>query len=284
MAYIFSDALVSGLRRRIVLASRSLARKKLAVRRKLESAGLEDVSRSASGRSAIDALCFGRVYLETQEQPEFPLDQIDMFGMFQTISKISLYSFLLLLCLSLTNCNTDERNSEDKGLFDFSDDTDTAVEYIHEANRNLKSIKALYNQNNPRVEELKKALNDKDIEKVKKISDELSLVIIDGYVLAENAKEKIDKAKNLSGISTEFRDYLELKSESLELQIKAFNYRRDSAKLFRDEFGTEDTSKLDTAKAKFIENEKKFAEHITEAKKKNDQADKMWSESRRKKG
>ena len=205
-----------------------------------------------------------------------------MAGKFQTISKTLLLLSALVFCLGLTNCGSEGKDGEDGGMFDLRDDTDLAVDMIHEANRNLKSIRALYNQNNPKVEELKKALNDKDIEKVKKLTDEISLVIIDGYVLAESAKEKIDRAKNLGDISDEFRDYLELKSESLDLQIKAFNYRRDSAKLFGNEFGTEDSSKLDAAKAQFIENEKKFAEHINEAKKRNDQADKMWSDSRKK--
>jgi hypothetical protein len=206
-----------------------------------------------------------------------------MAANFQTTSKILLVLSATVFCLGLTNCGSESSDGgDDGGIFDLRDDTDIAVELIHEANRNLKSIRALYNQNNPKVEELKKALNDKDIEKVRKLTDEISLVIIDGYVLAENAKEKIDKAKNLSDISDEFRQYLELKAESLDLQIKAFNYRRDSATLFHEEFGTEDTSKLDAAKSKFVENEKKFAEYINEAKKRNDQADKMWSESRRK--
>jgi hypothetical protein len=208
-----------------------------------------------------------------------------MFTGLRKISQGFLFVMLLAFCLGLTTCSTGESSDSDdeSGLFDFRDDTDRAVELIHEANRNLKSIRTLYNKNNPRMEELKKALNDKDIEKVKKITDDLSLVIIDGYVLAENAKEKIDKAKDLEGINSEFREYLELKSESLELQIKAFNYRRDTAKLFRDEFGTEDPKLLETAKAKFTENEKKFAEYIEEAEKRSQQADKIWSESKKKK-
>ena len=202
------------------------------------------------------------------------------------ISKVFLLGLFVFFCFGLTSCNTetpDDPDSDDSGMFDLRDDTDRAVDLVHEANRNLKSIRVLYNKNNPKMDDLKNALNKKDIATVKKISDELSLVIIDGFVLAENAKEKIDKAKNLSGINQEFREYLELKSESLELQIKAFKDRRDTAKLFRDEFGTEDAQEMDVAKAKFIENEKKFAQHIAEAKKKSDEADKMWSESKRKK-
>lgn len=205
------------------------------------------------------------------------------------VNNIPIKSILLLLVVSLglglTNCNTtanNESDDDDGGLLDFRDDTDRAVKLVHEANRNLKSIRVLYNKNNPKMNLLKVALNKKDNAAVKKITDELSLVIIDGYVLAENAKEKIDKAKDLSDISDLFRDYLELKSESLELQIKAFNYRRDTAKLFGDEFGTEDETRLDAAKSKFIENEKKFADFIAEAKKRSDEADKMWSESKRK--
>lgn len=214
----------------------------------------------------------------------------DMSGRSTTHAKLTAAgsagaAFLLVLFLLFpaAGCSSDAGADGDAGIFDMRDDTDVAVELIHEANRNLKSIRALYNEHNPKVDELKKALTARDIEKVRKLTDEMSLVIIDGYVLAENAKEKIDKAKNLRDISDDFRQYLDLKSESLDLQKKAFNYRRDSAKLFRDEFGTEDQEKMDKAKAQFIENEKKFAELIAEAKKRNEQADKMWSESRRKK-
>ncbi len=199
---------------------------------------------------------------------------------------IVLTGVLLVFSLGLTTCNKEQPNNEssdDSSLLDFRDDTDRAVDLVHEANRNLKSIRVLYNKNNPKMQDLKSALNNKEIEKVKKITDELSLVIIDGYVLAENAKEKIDKAKDISGINNQFRDYLELKSESLELQIKAFNYRRDTAKLFRDEFGTKDPKQMEASKNQFLENEKKFADLISEAKKRSDQADKMWSESKRKK-
>jgi hypothetical protein len=40
---------------------------------------------------------------------------------------------------------------------------------------------------------------------------------------------------------------------------------------------------LEVAKAKFTENEKKFAEYIAEAKKRSDQADEIWTESKKKK-
>lgn len=206
-----------------------------------------------------------------------------MFVKFQTISKIILFVGLVFACLFFVNCGDDKKDDSSEGSSIFSDDTDRAVELVQEANRNLKSIKALYDENNPKVEELKTALNKKDVVKVKEIAEGLSLVIIDGYAFAENAKEKLDKAKELEGINDQFKQYLELKSESLDLQIKAFNYRRETAKLFRDEFGTEDTSKLDAAKTQFIENEKKFADLISQAKDRNDQADKMWTESKRKK-
>ncbi len=206
-----------------------------------------------------------------------------MIRSFRKNSKFFLLGGLLMLCLGLANCGKkDGKTADNRGLFD--DDTDVAVNLIHEANRNLRSIRALYNENNENFTKFKKAVSDKDNEKIKELSNELSLAIIDGYVLADNAKEKIDKAKRLSGISPDFRRYLELKSESLDMQIKAFNYRRDSAKLFRDEAGTDDEARLDEAKAKFIENEKKFDEYMEEAKKLNTQADEIWSESRRQRG
>lgn len=198
------------------------------------------------------------------------------------ISKTFLLILLVFAGIALTACKTKSVDTEESGGF-FDDDTDRAIEYVQEANRNLQSIKALYNVNNPKKDELKTALKNNEIEKVKKIADELTVVMVDGYVFAKNAKEKLDDAKNLKEINETFRRYLELKSESLELQIKAFDYWRDTAKLFRDEFNPDNEQQMEAAKAKFIENEKKFGEYQAEAKKLNDEADKIWSESKRKK-
>jgi hypothetical protein len=190
-------------------------------------------------------------------------------------NKKDLAVWLFLMSLMLTGCSIfGDGTGESGGILDTSDDTEKAVQYVDTANDNLQRIKLLYNQNNQKFEEFKKALGEKDIEKVKKLADELQYAINDGYVLAENAKENISKAQTLN-INDSYKEYLQLKESSLDMQIKAFSFRQDSAKLFRDKFGTDNELTLKTAAETFKQNEEKFAKHMKDAAEFSKQADEV---------
>ena len=163
----------------------------------------------------------------------------------------------------------------DGGVLTDSDETAEAVALVDEANNSLKRIRVLYRENNAKMKTLETALAKKDIATVKRTTDDLSLVILDGYALAETAQTKIRKAARLN-ISREFSDYLRLKDESLRLQINAFDHRRDSAKLFRDTFGTNDENAQKNAAAKFKKNEEDFAKKMAEAAKVSAEADALY--------
>jgi hypothetical protein len=174
------------------------------------------------------------------------------------------------------NCGNNG-DSDGPGLLSFSDDQDKAVEYVNEANDELKRIRILYRENNAKVEELKKSLGAKDLERVKRLSDDLLLVINDGYAFAEVALEKLGQAQRLN-INSDFKYYLSLKEESLRLQVKAFDFRRQSAILFRDKFGTNDPNAMSDAQKKFKENEANFEKTMAEAKKTSEEADKLYKD------
>ncbi|MGI8668520.1 MAG: hypothetical protein ACR2J3_01595 [Aridibacter sp.] len=200
---------------------------------------------------------------------------------YKSTKQYFIWVFLVFLCL--TACKTSGGNSTDSGgLLGSSDDTAEAVQLIEDANNNLKRIKILYTENNQKFDEFKKALANKDIEKVKQLADELQYAINDGYVLAESAKEKIAKAQELN-INQAFKEYLQLKEASLDMQIKAFDFRRQSAKLFRDKFGTDDTLQLKTAQETFKQNEENFAKFMKDAEDLSKQADEIAKESLKKK-
>ncbi len=168
--------------------------------------------------------------------------------------------------------------SNDTGLLSLGgDDTEQAVKYVDEANDDLKRIKILYRENNQKRAELKTALTNNDIEKVKRLSDDLLLVILDGFAFAESAKDKIGKALALD-INDDFKHYLRLKDESLSKQVKAFDYWKDSAKLFRDKFDASNPASMTEAATKFKENEKNFEKTMEEAKKLSEEADKFYKE------
>ncbi len=195
--------------------------------------------------------------------------------MFQSLRKICFW-LVLIIFVSASSCGKSEKSSIIPDVFN-SDDTQTAIELIDEANRNLKSIRALYKANESKVDELKKALKGQDIEQVKKLTDDLSLIINDGYVFAESAKEKIVKAQELD-INPDWKEYLRLKDESLAMQIKAFDFRKESAELFRDKFGGNDKAQMAEAARIFKKNEENYAEYMGEAAKKNQEADQLAKE------
>ncbi len=74
-----------------------------------------------------------------------------------------------------------------------------------------------------------------------------------------------------------------MKEASLDMQIRAFDFRRQSAKLFRDKFGTDDTIQLKTVQETFRQNEEKFAKFMKDAEELSKQADKLAKESMKKK-
>jgi len=195
------------------------------------------------------------------------------------IQSSSLILLLLVLVMSVfAGACEDSGTTQSPGILSFGDDQEEAIKEIEGANTELKRIRILYRENNAKMEELKKALKASDVPKVKRLADDLLLVIADGYAFAELAMEKLDTAQRLD-INEDFKYYLRLKEESLNLQLKAFDFRRQSAQLFRDKFGVDDKNSMSDAAKKFTENEKNFEKKMAEAKKASDEADKHYKET-----
>ncbi|MCY7377392.1 MAG: hypothetical protein LH472_15640 [Pyrinomonadaceae bacterium] len=160
--------------------------------------------------------------------------------------------FPVLLSL-LTACGKSESSESFDTLF-FSDDTTAAAELVADANEDLNKIKIMYKKNEDQLEDLKTAVGDKDIEKVKKITDDLVFIINDGITLGESALGKIEKAEAMN-VNSDFKDYLNLKAQSLQKQLDAFEHRRQAARLLRDSFGTNNPAAIEKAKGAFKEQE-----------------------------
>ena len=119
--------------------------------------------------------------------------------------------FSILFCVAFSACKNGETDSDNSSIFDFSsDDTETAIVLIQEANDELKRIKILYNENETALKELREASKNQDISRVKQLANELVYVINDGFIFADSAKSKIDEAQQLN-INPQFKDYLGLK-------------------------------------------------------------------------
>jgi hypothetical protein len=181
---------------------------------------------------------------------------------------------VLVSAVLFAGCNFGSRSSGTGEELGSDADREQAFRLIEDANENIKSIKVLYRNNNQKVDQLETALKAGDLKKVKELADELSLAINDGYLFADSIIDKIEKAQALD-INPTWKRYLSLKQESLELQIRAFDYRRNSAVLFRDKAGSEDPATLKLARDTFKTNEENFKKYMADAEKVSKEADEL---------
>jgi hypothetical protein len=181
-----------------------------------------------------------------------------------------LYFLIFLLLFFAISCG-------EKGevLPDLSrDDTDEAVKLVDKANKELKEIKKLYKANDGKVEDIKIAMKEQDVIKVRQLAKDAVTAIDEGIALGNSAIEKIDEARNLE-INENFDKYLTLKEESLRKLVEAFESRRELAKSLSEEFITTDPERIAKVKAELMEKEKKFNEIIKEGQEKSREANQL---------
>lgn len=152
----------------------------------------------------------------------------------------------------------------DSSILSLTDDTEEAVKLIDSANKDLQEIKKLYKANESRLEDLKLAMKDEKIEEVKKIANDAVYAINDGMGLGIDAVKKIDEAKNLD-INDDFREYLDLKENSLRKLMEAFELRRKIALALRDGYDPKNIKQRDFVKAEFEEKDALFKKLQKEA-------------------
>ena len=189
---------------------------------------------------------------------------------------------VILLFLSLFSaCQSEKKSSKSDSIFS-SDETKEAGELVLQANDDLKKVKAIYKANKNRVEDIKTAMTGKEVDKVKTIANDLVLEINNGLLSGEDAYKKIEKAETMD-INSTYKEYLELKKDSLRKHLDAFELRRQVAQLLRDSFGGKDPKEIDTAQLIFREKEAAFQKLIDEAKDLSQQANDLYEESMNKK-
>jgi len=193
------------------------------------------------------------------------------------------YALVVLVWLSvgvlLAACG--KGDSETSDLLNFSDDTTAAAQLVSEANEDLNKIKIKYKENETKREDLKEAMKNNDVEKVKKISDDLVYIINDGMALGESAIEKIGKAQEMS-INSDFKEYLQLKELSLQKQMDAFENYRQAARSLRDGYNPKDEKQREAVKNEFATRNDNFQKIMEEAKKYSKQANDLAKNSAKK--
>jgi len=166
------------------------------------------------------------------------------------------------------------------GLFGPKDETAAAAKLVQEANQDLTKIKQLYQDNEGDLEKegkrslLKKALEANDAVQVKKISDDVNFLIVDGMNYARSAVEKIQQAQDME-INSDYKEYLSLKEMALKKQIDAFEQYRQAARALRDNYDPKNEALRAKVKTEFDERSDKYRELMEQARDHSSQANEL---------
>ena len=162
-----------------------------------------------------------------------------------------------------------------------TDDTAEAANLVASANEDLQKIKVLYKSNENKREELKKALEANDVDKVRKISDDVVYLINDGSDNGKSAADKIEKAQEMQ-INDDYREYLRLKEESLKKEMDAFEEYRQAALVLRNTYDPKNTAVRDKVKDEFKNRSENYRSIMESARDYSKQANELAKEALKK--
>jgi hypothetical protein len=180
--------------------------------------------------------------------------------------------FLVIAAIVFGFTSCKKADSSQPSVFDFGNETPEAVELVKEANIKLKAVKVMYKNSQDQQLDLKTAMAEKDVEKVKNLSDSFVTQLNEGMNLGEEAIKKIDEAAEKQ-TNPKYQEYLQLKKQSLDKYLAAFEFRRKLATRLRDVFTvSKDKNLIEKAKDELKVMEDNFQTNITEAQRLSDEA------------
>src|SRR5690349_4890439 len=171
-------------------------------------------------------------------------------------------SFIIILLLTIAGSSC--------GLFGPRDETIEAGKLVQEANKDLREIKKLYEENEGdgetpgKREQLKKALEGNDAAAVRKIADDVNYIIVDGMNFAKTAIEKIQQAEEMN-INDDYKQYLNLKELALKKQVDAFEQYRQASRSLRDNYDPQNDAIRAKVKVEFDDRTDKYRKLMEEA-------------------
>lgn len=182
-------------------------------------------------------------------------------------SRKQIGAFLFLVAVMLhVSC----KSSGGGSVFGIGDETEEARKLVEEANEELNKIKILYFENegddekDGKRKQLKKALDENDAEKVKKISDDVVKLITDGTDFANAAIEKLQKAQELNA-NAEYKEYLRYKELAIAKQVEAFDQYRQAAKALRDNYDPKNEQLREKVTIEFEQRQDKYQDLMEKA-------------------
>ena len=188
---------------------------------------------------------------------------------------------ITLLILAFAACRKSDSSSSNDFSLLHPDQKDEAAKIVDSANQELKKVKVIYKANQNKVDEIKAAIQGKDVEKVKTISNDLVAQINDGIETANDAVKKIQDAEDMD-INDTYKNYFSLKRRALEKQIQAFELRRQVAFLLNKNFGSKDPAQIDKVQAEFRNKEDECQKLMDDAKDLSEEANQVYKDSLKK--
>lgn len=191
-----------------------------------------------------------------------------------------LYFLILAALIGAASCKRSGTSSS-IDILGPTDETAEAAKIVADANEDLTKIKVLYKNNEGKREELKKALEANDADKVRKISDDVVYLINDGADNGKAAVDKIEKAQEMQ-INDDYREYLRLKEESLKKEMDAFEEYRQAARLLRDSYDPKNVAVRDKVKDEFKNRSENYRTIMESARDYSNQANDLAKEALKK--
>jgi hypothetical protein len=186
---------------------------------------------------------------------------------------------VMIVSIGLTACSRSSTGSLD--ILGPADETAEAAALVQEANGDLKKIKVLYDENEGKREELKKAMEANEAEKAKKIADDIVYLINDGFSSGNSAVEKIAKAQEME-INEDYREYLRLKEEALKRQMQAFEEYRQAARSLRENYDPKNAQLREKVKEEFKSRSENYQRIMEEARDYSKRANELAKEALKK--
>ena len=162
-----------------------------------------------------------------------------------------------------------------------ADETDEAAKLVQSANQDLQQIKLLYNKNEDKREEIKKALEANNAEEVKKASNDVIDAINEGFDFGKSAVDKIGQAEEMK-INDDYREYLRLKEEALKKQMEAFEEYRQAARTLRNNYDPKNAELHNKVKEDFKTRSENYAKIMEKARDLSNQANELAKDALRK--
>ena len=193
----------------------------------------------------------------------------------------SILIWIVLLAISFAASCKRSGSSSGIDILGPTDETTAAAELVASANEDLQKIKVLYKKNENKREDLKKALETNDADKVRKISDDVVYLINDGSDNGKSAVDKIEKAQEMQ-INDDYREYLRLKEESLKKEMDAFEEYRQAARVLRDSYDPKNAAVRDKVKDEFKNRSENYRSIMESARDYSNQANELAKEALKK--